>query len=211
MKKTKATSSYALMEDIQSKSRRNTIFSSLFIVAGLVVAAMGFIFAEKQRSVVYVVDGQGVAGPARVAAKGERKDLEINTHLTRFHSLMFTIIPSAELIEQNVETALNLADQSAYNYYSDLKEQQFYSRLVKTNTSQEIVLDSIRCNTSTYPYVAEVFAKVYVARPSNIAKYDFHSTCRLTDVGRSVANPNGLRIELFNVDRYQQLEVRQRR
>ena len=140
----------------------------------------------------------------------ERKDLEINSHLTRFHSLMFTMIPNAELINRNVETALNLADESVYNYYTDLKEQQFYSRLIKNNISQEIVLDSIKCSVISYPYPAEVFGKVYVARNSNIAKYDFHSTCTLSDVERTTINPNGLRIGKFNVDKYELIETRQR-
>lgn len=210
MSKNKPTSTYALMEDIQGKARRNTVFASLLIAASLIIAVCSFIFAEKQRSIVYIVDSLGTASPAHVAIGGERKDMEINSHLTRFHSLMFTMIPNADLINGNVETALNLADKSVYDYYTDLKEQQFYTRLVKNNVSQEIILDSIRCNTAVYPYAAEVFAKVYVARTSNISKYEFHSTCQLTDVGRNPVNPNGLRIEKFNVDKYQLLETRQR-
>jgi hypothetical protein len=82
--------------------------------------------------------------------------------------------------------------------------------MVSANISQEIVIDSVSVDMSSYPYQARTYAKIYMLRESNITAYDFESSCRLVDVQRSRSNPHGLMIEKFRVIRNENIGTRMR-
>lgn len=179
---------------------------ALIALGSLIFAAS---YVSKHSNNVYVLD-RGDAYSATVAAQNVERDLEAESHVERFHELMFNLSPSSEAIKRNLDRALVMSDKSAYTYYNDNAESGFYERLVSANITQQISIDSTKIDMEHYPYNAQVYATVYIIRESNITSYDFESSCQLVEVGRSKSNPHGFMIEKFKVLKNQKREQRRR-
>lgn len=200
-------------ETIETSFRKMRLITVASIASGVAVA-LGAVYIAGRQMVsnndnIYVID-RGSAVMAARSGEDAYRDLEVRDHIERFHELMFNLSPNSESIRRNLDRALTMSDRSAYEYWSDLSERGFYSRIVSANISQEIVIDSVTVDMSSYPYQAKTYAKVFMLRESNITAYDFESSCRLVDVQRSQSNPHGLMIEKFRVTRNENLGTRYR-
>lgn len=200
--------------DTIETSFRKLKFITVASIASGVIIALGAVYISGQQMLsnndnIYVID-RGSAVMAARSGQDAYRDLEVKDHIERFHELMFNLSPNSESIKRNLDRALVMSDKSAYDYWSDLSERGFYSRIVSANISQEIVIDSVKVDISSYPYQAKTYAKVFMLRESNITAYDFESSCRLVDVERSPSNPHGLMIEKFRVSKNENMGTRQR-
>ena len=200
--------------DTIETSFRKLKFITVASIASGVIIALGAVYISGQQMLsnndnIYVID-RGSAVMAARSGQDAYRDLEVKDHIERFHELMFNLSPNSESIKRNLDRALVMSDKSAYDYWSDLSERGFYSRIVSANISQEIVIDSVKVDMSAYPYQAKTYAKVFMLRESNITAYDFESSCRLVDVERSPSNPHGLMIEKFRVSKNENMGTRQR-
>lgn len=200
--------------DTIETSFRKLKFITVASIASGVIIALGAVYISGQQMLsnndnIYVID-RGSAVMAARSGQDAHRDLEVKDHIERFHELMFNLSPNSESIKRNLDRALVMSDRSAYDYWSDLSERGFYSRIVSANISQEIVIDSVKVDMSSYPYQAKTYAKVFMLRESNITAYDFESSCRLVDVERSPSNPHGLMIEKFRVSKNENMGTRQR-
>ena len=198
---------------IESSFRRTRLLTLASVICGAAVAVGSVLcslsFIRQQRSQIYVLD-KGQSLLALQSDGSATRDLEVIDHVTRFHELFFGMAPNASTIEQNVNRALNLCDRSAYDYWSDLSEKGFYQRLVQANITQQMVVDSVVVDISSYPYKARCYAHQYMIRESNITAYEFESTCQLIDTQRSSVNPHGLMMERFAVVRNESQGTRRR-
>ena len=200
--------------DTIETSFRKLKFITVASIASGVIIALGAVYISGQQMLsnndnIYVID-RGSAVMAARSGQDAYRDLEVKDHIERFHELMFNLSPNSESINRNLDRALVMSDKSAYDYWSHLSERGFYSRIVSANISQEIVIDSVKVDMSSYPYQAKTYAKVFMLRESNITAYDFESSCRLVDVERSPSNPHGLMIEKFRVSKNENMGTRQR-
>ena len=196
-----------------SFKRMKVITISSLAVAALVALGSlvySFAFVAKHSDNIYLLDSNGGAVSATVSGAGVDRQLEAEDHVLRFHELMFNLSPSTDAIKRNIDRALVMSDRSAFDYYNDLQERGYYSRLVSANITQQMSIDSVKVNMSSYPYDVRTYAKLYVIRESNITMYEFESTGRLVEIGRSKNNPHGLMLERFNVVRNDQVETRRR-
>lgn len=202
-------------DNIESNFRSMKILTLSVIGASMMVAIAAIYiavdFASASRDNIFVVDKSGAALMATSAPDESQKELEAQDHLTRFHELFFSLSPSSESIKRNVDRALVMSDRSAYDYWKDMSERGFYQRLVSANISQQIVVDSVKVNISSYPYDAVTYGRLFLIRESNITAYQFESTCRLVDVERSQSNPHGLMIEKFIVRRNENIGTKRRK
>lgn len=179
-------------------------------VFACIVMVMAFNYAELQRRQIYVLDqGKSLILALQTDAILNR-DIEIRDHVTRFHELMFTLSPQKQTIKESLDRAFNLADRSAYDYSQDLAEKGYYARLVSANISQQMIVDSVVFQGSSYPYQVKTYAHQYVVRESTISSYSFVSSCQLIDAKRSDVNPHGLIIEKFRALENNLLETRKR-
>lgn len=201
-------------KSVEASFRRTKFLTGMTIALCSIVAVVSVLasysFAREQKAQIYVLD----KGQSFLALQSDgmvTKDLEIIDHVTRFHELFFNMAPNANAIIQNVNRALVLSDRSVYDYYSDLSEQGFYARLVQANITQQMVVDSVKVDISTYPYTARCYAHQYMIRESNITTYDFESTCQLMETQRSQDNPHGLMIEKFVVVRNESMGTKKRK
>ena len=195
-------------------SFRKMKFITILTVCASAAVALGSVFLasmsiEAGRGQIYVLD-KGSAILAQRSGEDTYRDLEAEDHVTRFHELMFNITPNSESIRRNLDRALVMSDKSAYDYYMDMSDRGFYPRVVSANISQEIKVDSVKVDMSSYPYETRTFGKLYLLRESNITAYDFESSCRLVDVDRSPSNPHGLLVEKFTVVRNDKIGTRKR-
>ena len=201
-------------KSIETSFRRTKFLTGMTIALCSLVAVVSvfasYSFAREQKAQIYVLD-KGQSFLALQSDGMATKDLEIMDHVTRFHELFFNMAPNANAIIQNVNRALVLSDKSVYDYYSDLSEQGFYARLVQANITQQMVVDSVKVDISTYPYTARCYAHQYMIRESNITTYEFESTCQFMETSRSKDNPHGLMIEKFVVARNESLGTNKRK
>lgn len=185
---------------------RSTFIGFKFVIAVMAVLAVvislgATVLADRRAdaaaSNIYVLD-EGSILLANRADNSVQRDLEVEDHVARFHELFFNLAPNINMINQNMERALELADKSAYDYFSDLKEEKYFSRIIDINATQQIFVDSMHVNVLKYPYEVETFASLYIMRESNISLYNMSSSCYVTDVERTRTNPHGLMITNYH-------------
>lgn len=180
--------------------------SALVCIACLAVT---MVMVGREREQIYVLD-QGRSLIALQSDGAATKELEAMDHVRHFHELFFTLAPNKESIEANLDMALKMADRSAYEYWASLSEKEFYSRVVSSSMSQQMTVDSVKVNTSSYPYDVHTWAHYYQVRQSSVSRLRFESTCRVINVSRSEANPHGMLIENFVVTVNELMETRNR-
>lgn len=191
------------LQNIDSSFQRIRLFMLVFCIMCTLLTVFSvwkaFDFAEEQRKKVYVLDQGKSLMLALSQDMSQNRPVEAREHVRRFHELMFTLAPDKAAIESNADRAFQLADRSAYQYYNDLKEKGYYSRLLSSNTSQIIEIDSMQCNFDEHPYSVKTFARQLIVRESNVTERSLVSTCRLRNSVRSDNSPHGFIIEKFKV------------
>lgn len=187
------------LKNIETSFRQIRLFTLVF--ASLCAVVTGFAlwksysFAEAQRQKIYVLDNGRSLMVALSQDLAQNRPVEAREHVRRFHELFFTLSPDREAIEGNVRRALYLADGSAIAYYQSLAEKGYFNRIIASNVSQNVVVDSIRCDFDRYPYAVETFARQKIVRESNVTERTLVTTCRLRNAVRSDNNPQGFLIE----------------
>lgn len=181
---------------MQRKDRCMLVMAAVCVAVCLGVTYLSNMRSEAAARNIYVLD-EGSVLQANRADNGEQRDLEVMDHVERFHELFYNLAPNINIINQNIGRALELADRSAYDYFSDLKEEKYFSRLIDINATQEIVIDSVAVDILEYPYRVTTQASLYVLRESNISRYEIETTCEVTEATRTRTNPHGLMINNF--------------
>ena len=154
---------FKTLKNIESSFRHLRLFSMLFLGACTLISVAAvwtsYRFAEAQRQKIYVLDQGKSLILALSQDMAQNRPVEAREHVRRFHELFFTLSPDREAIEGNVRRALYLADGSAIAYYQNLAEKGYFNRIIASNVSQNVVVDSIRCDFDCYPYAIETFAR----------------------------------------------------
>lgn len=191
------------LKNIEISFRQIRIYALLFAVLCLCICGYAlygsFRFAERQREKIYVLDNGKSLMLALSQDAETNRPVEIREHVKRFHELFFTVAPDKNAIESNMQRAFMLADKSAYNYYKDLMEKGYFTRIISGNINQRIEIDSMQCNFETYPYTIKTFAKQYIIRQSNITERSLITGCEVINSVRSDNNPQGFMLERFVV------------
>lgn len=213
------------MEDNNKKvdglvHQMNTINSSftsfklvtLASIIGIVITAVAAFYIittkfSEMSAKIYVLDNGASFSATAQDASITRKD-EVTDHVMRFHEFMFNIPPNKDMIKRNLERALDMADKSAYNYYNDLQEKGFYSRMTGNNAYQQIEIDAIDINMETYPYQVTLRGFQYINRESNISQYSLVTQCTVANAVRTPQNLHGLMISNFKVVENRLIETR---
>lgn len=187
-------------------------FVSIFsiVIAALVsIGSMVYMSysISQSKSEIYVLDN-GQSFSARAQDVSITREDEVYDHVRTMHEFLFNIAPDKDMIERNLKRALNMGDGSIFDYYNDLQETGFYKRMISTNSFQQIDIQSIEIDMSTYPYNVVVMGHQYINRESNISQYSFVSKCKVADATRNKDNLHGLTIEDFQVIENKLIETR---
>ena len=152
-------------------------------------------------------------GKALEAFAGDRKEnipVEARDHVKMFHHYFFSLDPDDKVIQSNINKALYLADGSAKKVYESLKENNYYTGIISGNVSQEITVDSVRVNTTVYPYYFRCFATERITRITTITTRSLITEGYLRNVSRSDNNPHGFLIEKWNTIQNRDLKTENR-
>jgi len=199
------------LKNIESSFKQIRLFSIIFLC--LCAAITGYAvwssynFAEVQRQKIYVLDSGKSLMLALSQDLSQNRPVEAREHVKRFHELFFTLSPDKEAIESNIKRALFLSDKSAFDYYSDLSEKGYFSRIVSGNINQTIQVDSVICNFDKYPYQVMTYARQMIIRESNVTQRSLITKCHLLNSVRSDNNPQGFSIENFEIIENKDLKV----
>lgn len=152
-------------------------------------------------------------GKAIEAFASERKDnvpVEARDHIRTFHRLFFTLDPDEKVIQTNITKALYLADGAAKREYDNLSEGGFYSNIISANISQQINVDSISLDLSSYPYAFRCFCTQRIIRTTSIVSRSLITEGYLRNVSRSDNNPHGFLIERWATLENKDLKIENR-
>ena len=191
------------LKNIETSFRQIRLYALIFVVLCLCVCGyalyQSYSFAEKQREKVYVLDNGKSLMVALSQDAAINRPVEAREHVRRFHELFFTLAPDKDAIETNMKRAFDLSDKSTYNYYKDLAEKGYYTRILSGNVNQRVQIDSMQCNFDVYPYRITTFARQFIIRSSNITERSLITDCSLINSVRSDNNPQGFILENFIV------------
>jgi conjugative transposon TraK protein len=202
------------LRNIDSAFRHIRVFSIIFLVltTGITIYIINksFNYAGEIQEVVYILyDGQVIK-----AFKSSRKEnivLEGKRHVSDFHDYFFNLSPDDQAIETAMKKAMYLADLSAKRVYDDLKENGYYNQIISSNTSQEVITDSIVINTDNHPYYFQFHGKLRILRPLSVTTRSIVSEGYLRDLKtRTDHNQNGFLIERWNILENKDLETQKR-
>lgn len=190
------------LENIQSGFKKMKLVTFTIAVVCTVIS-LGSVcaslwYAQTQREQVYVLDEGSILLASRTD-NGAQRDLELGDQFERFLQLFFNVAPNATTIDKNISQALELADESASNYYFDLREKQYYSRIINEGTSQSIDIDSVIVNVMEHPYKARAYGKLYTVRTTNISETPFETSCIATESQRTKKNVHGLLLSRWTI------------
>lgn len=199
------------LRNIENSFQQIRLYAIVFAAVCLIVVGFSiyksYDFAKEQREKIYVLDKGKSLMLALSQDASINRPVEAREHLRRFHELFFTLSPEKAAIESNMQRAFNLADKSAFDYYKDLLEKGYYSRVISGNIQQRVEVDSIKIDFTTYPYKANTYVTQYIIRSSNITKRNLITSAQLISAVRSDNNPQGFTIEKFTVVENKDLEV----
>jgi conjugative transposon TraK protein len=199
------------LRNIENSFLQIRLYAIVFALVCLLVVGFSiyksYDFAKEQREKIYVLDKGKSLMLALSQEASINRPVEAREHVRRFHELFFTLSPEKAAIESNMQRAFNLADKSAFDYYKDLLEKGYYSRIISGNIQQRVELDSIKIDFNNYPYQTMTYATQYIIRSSNLTKRSLITTSQLISAVRSDNNPQGFTIEKFTVVENKDLEV----
>ncbi|MDM1353260.1 MULTISPECIES: conjugative transposon protein TraK [Myroides] len=199
------------LRNIENSFKQIRLYAIVFAVVCLLVVGVtiykSYDFAKEQREKIYVLDKGKSLMLALSQDASINRPVEAREHVRRFHELFFTLSPEKAAIEGNMQRAFNLADKSAFDYYKDLLEKGYYSRVISGNIQQRVEVDSIKIDFNNYPYKAMTYATQYIIRSSNLTKRNLVTSSQLISAVRSDNNPQGFIIEKFTVVENKDLEV----
>ncbi|MEC4027447.1 conjugative transposon protein TraK [Myroides odoratimimus] len=199
------------LRNIENSFKQIRLYAIVFALICLLVVGFtiykSYDFAKEQREKIYVLDKGKSLMLALSQDASINRPVEAREHVRRFHELFFTLSPEKAAIEGNMQRAFNLADKSAFDYYKDLLEKGYYSRVISGNIQQRVEVDSIKIDFNNYPYKTMTYATQYIIRSSNLTKRNLVTSSQLISAVRSDNNPQGFIIEKFTVVENKDLEV----
>ncbi|WP_297332682.1 conjugative transposon protein TraK [Flavobacterium sp.] len=205
---------FKTLRNIENSFRQIRLYAIIFSTVCLGITSYAvwesYRFAREQREKVYVLDQGKSLMVALSQDAAVNRPVEAREHVRRFHELFFTLAPDKAAIESNMRRAFNLADKSAFNYYKDLAEKGYYSRIISGNVQQRTEVDSVQCDFDRYPYTVRTYARQYIIRSSNVTRRSLITSCLLVNSVRSDENPQGFTMEQFRVLENKDMEVVER-
>lgn len=186
--------------DRSFRQLRNFSFAVVLSSLGL----CGYILYRTQRetmamqSRIYVL-ADGKAWEAVGTDRKENLPVEARDDIRTFHHYFFTLDPDEQVIRSNISSALYLADQSAQQIYENLRESNYYGRVISANISQRIKVDSIYLDMNHYPFFFKCFATEKITRMTSFTIRDLVTEGYLRNVLRSDHNPHGFLIERWTI------------
>lgn len=185
---------------IETHLKRNQRILVFIIVLFVIVYAVTVIYfigiSYASSKLIYALDNSGNTIVFRQIA--ENPILEAQGQFKDFHYLFFNLPPDGRQIQENIKEALNLSDKSAEVYYNTFRENHYYNKLIASNVTQTLRIDSVSI-TQDHPFKCKLFGKLTLIRPSQVIERSLVTQGQLRRTQRSQTNPHGFLIERFQI------------
>jgi conjugative transposon TraK protein len=201
------------LNNLDKNYKQNRILTIISLLGMVVTAIFSVTYVTnaimKQSQVVYALMGDNAVS-LRAVSVLDNRPVEAYNHIDLFHRKFYDLDPDREVIDANLDYALGLGDNSIRDLYLAYEEDNYYRGLVSSNTSQDVILDSISLDMSSYPYYFRYTGQVKITRRSSIATRSLITEGYFRDVQRSKNNPHGFLIENYHVVENKDLMVERR-
>ena len=198
------------LQNMDAVHKQGRILTITCVIGMIAVAVFAITYVtnavQEQSQVVYALMGDNAIS-LRAISVTENRPVEAYNHVDLFHRSFFNLDPDRAVIDQNINRSLSLGDQSVRSLFQDYEEDGYYRKLIASNTSQRVHLDSISLNLDSEPYSFQFTGKVIITRPSTVVTRSLITEGFFRDVQRSKANPHGFLIERFRVIDNEDLSV----
>lgn len=190
------------LNNIDSSFRYIRKFSLVVVLLSLLLCFFAVyqtarILSAGEHRIFILANGQILQ--ANAADRRDNIPVEARDHIRMFHDYFFSLDPDDAVIREHLTRALYLADISAKQVYDNLTEKGYYAAVIAGNVSQRIRIDSIRFDSSRYPYYFKCFATEKIIRETSIVSRDLITEGFLRNVSRSDNNPHGFLIERWRI------------
>lgn len=173
---------------------------------GIVAQGFNYSIIKRMQNQIYVLaDGKVIQ--AYASTRLTNIPIEAKDHIRSFHLYFFNLNPDDPQIKQTIARAFYLADNSAKNAYENLSEQGYYTKLISSNTSQRIVIDSILLNLDKHPYKFKCYATQNLMSSSSKVTLNLVTEGQLKTISRSEKNAHGFLIENWKVIQNKELKT----
>jgi len=136
-----------MIKNIESKIRLATFISlGSFILCLCIVATVSFFaygYVRDSRKSIYILDPSGTPVMARQTDVQLNRAAEYRSHIARFHSLFFSLVPDDKFIEYQMKQAMYMIDESGALQYNNLKEKGFFTSILSSSAVLTLRTDSI--------------------------------------------------------------------
>lgn len=199
----------SLIKSIESKIKVSLIISGMALLSSVVIVVVGLFLSYNQireeRKKIYVLDN---GHPVLIKQIGiaENRQIEYQSHINMFHLLFWTIPPDDKFIQQNLEKAMYLVDESGLEEFNNLKERGYYNAIMSSSTSISIQTDSIKLDmdAKTFAY----YGRQRIERESKIVVRSLVTTGHIRDLPeRSENNPHACMIYGWKTVKNEDLSV----
>ena len=199
----------AFIENLDKQKRANAMVAIAAVAASMAVTVVAIImaygFASKANDNIYVLNGD----TPLVAAKTEQDltvDIEAKAHINLFHSLFYTLPPDDYFIQENLEKAMYLVDETGLEQMNALKERGFYSQIISSSANFHIRTDSISFNEDdmTFTY----YGTQRIERRSSLLYRYIETKGAIRRTTRTEHNPHGMLITNYRTVKNDDIEYK---
>lgn len=182
-------------------------FSFAFLV---VVAALVFTYLKirEERQQIYVLNN-GIPTLVNRRDMAYNRKAEYYASIDLFHNLFYTLPPDDEYIQESLDKALYLVDDSGLKEYNTLKEKGYYSQILATSSVVSLKTDSIHINEAEKRFV--YYGKERIERKTSVSYRKLETVGSYKDVPRTINNPHGVLIMDWKIEKNDDISSHEKR
>lgn len=181
-----------IIQNIEQKIKLALLISVLSIISGLLLALVGVFFGSQMAldasNQVYVIKN-GIPALAEKVDRSESFDIEAKSTIKTFHRLFFTLPPDDRYIEQTINEALYLIDESGVKQRNALLDKGFYSDILSHSANFTIICDSIALDPEQMTFI--YYGKQRIEKKYSLTTRELITTGSLRPITRTENNPFG--------------------
>lgn len=185
----------AVIKGIESKLRFVKSVSIATIFVSLVVSIGAFIYAYNvnvnANKNIYVLSNNIPIMAMKTDLESNRP-VEYKSQINYFHSLFFNVTPDDKFIDNQIEKAMYLIDESGIQQYRNMKEKGFYTSILSSNSIVSLITDSIEVDVNNMTFI--FYGQQVIDRKTSRVKRNLITSGGLLDIPRSENNAHGVLI-----------------
>lgn len=159
--------------------------------------------AEIIRNEIFIADAQNTLILARSSDMKSNRCNEAKAVTNKMHVHLFYMTPTASAIQNGIDNACLLGDESVVQYCNQLMETGWYNKMMAEGISTEFICDSINTYGSDkpeYDFLVKLYGKTSTIYPHAIEFRRIVTSQFVKQQERTIKNPNGYRCCLFKIE-----------